>query len=293
MFLSRTVRQWLFGCLVAGTASGVLAVLLLGEVDATLPDGDEEGLVPVSVRLVSAVCGWTYFVCWSVSFWPQVLLNSRRKAVDGLSVDFVALNVCGFACYAVYNCLLYLPTHVRAAYMERYEEPPGVHLNDVVFAGHALVLTLVSWVQAMAYSPGGCLALDLDLTPATILFLAASFVAIMASLPSVGPNPFLLLDVLSVVKLGSSIAKFLPQLLLNRERRSTTGFSLAQVVLDAAGSVLSVAQLLLDAAVLRSLRVCLGNPAKLGLGLVSLSYDAVLFHQHLVYDDEDVHEPLL
>ncbi len=284
VFLSRTVRQWLFGSLGVGVATGVLAFVLLGQLDASLLDEE----VPVPVRLVSAVCGWTYFVCWSVSFWPQVLLNYQRKAVDGLSVDFLALNVCGFACYAVYNCLLYLPTYVRAAYIERHEEPPGVHANDVVFAGHALVLTLASSVQAVAYSRS-----RVCLTPATILFLAASFVAITASLPSVRPNPFLLLDVLSAVKVGSSAAKFLPQLLLNRERRSTAGFSLAQVVLDAAGSVLSVAQLLLDAVVLQSSRVVRGNPAKLGLGLVSLSYDAVLFHQHLWYDDEDVDEPLL
>lgn len=283
--LSRTVRQWLLASLGLGVAFGLLAFVLLGQLDdATLP-----GLqVSVPVRVVSAVCGWTYFVCWSVSFWPQVLLNYQRKAVDGLSTDFLALNVCGFACYATYNCLLFLPTHLRAAYIDRYKESPGVHANDVVFAAHALILTLVSLVQAVTYSRG-----RVCLSPAAMLYVALSFAAIMASLTSVRQNPFLLLDVLSAVKVGSSVAKFLPQVWMNRERQSTTGFSLAQVVLDASGSVLSVAQLLLDAVVVRSFQILRGNPAKLSLGVVSLLYDAVLFHQHLAYDDEDVDEPLL
>jgi hypothetical protein len=55
-------------------------------------------------EVVSQFLGWTYFGCWTVSFYPQVLLNSilaftqillnfQRKSVVGLSVDFVVLNV--------------------------------------------------------------------------------------------------------------------------------------------------------------------------------------------------------
>lgn len=34
-------------------------------------------------------------------FYPQALLNWRRKSVSGLSLDFLALNPLGFACYSV------------------------------------------------------------------------------------------------------------------------------------------------------------------------------------------------
>ena len=43
--------------------------------------------------------GATYFVCWSVSFWPQVLLNRRRKTTIGLTPDFCVLNIFGYICY--------------------------------------------------------------------------------------------------------------------------------------------------------------------------------------------------
>ena len=40
-----------------------------------------------------------YFVAWSVSFWPQVLLNKQRKTTVGLSPDFAVLNAFAFAAY--------------------------------------------------------------------------------------------------------------------------------------------------------------------------------------------------
>ena len=38
-----------------------------------------------SVRALTAVLGWTYFASWSLSFYPQVVLNFERKSVVGLS----------------------------------------------------------------------------------------------------------------------------------------------------------------------------------------------------------------
>jgi len=56
-------------------------------------------------EVVSQLLGWAYFLCWTVSFYPQVafpsrsfidiqvILNYQRRSVVGLSVDFLALNV--------------------------------------------------------------------------------------------------------------------------------------------------------------------------------------------------------
>jgi hypothetical protein len=37
-----------------------------------------------------------YFCAWSISFYPQAILNYRRKSVVGLSLDFQLLNLLGF-----------------------------------------------------------------------------------------------------------------------------------------------------------------------------------------------------
>lgn len=58
-------------------------------------------LLPVAKYLpcpychISSFIGWSYFVMWSVSFYPQLVINYRRKSVAGISLDFLALNVAG------------------------------------------------------------------------------------------------------------------------------------------------------------------------------------------------------
>ena len=44
---------------------------------------------------LSAVLGWVYTICWSASFYPQPLLNWRRKTTSGSIVDFPLINVLG------------------------------------------------------------------------------------------------------------------------------------------------------------------------------------------------------
>lgn len=59
------------------------------------------------VEVLSTVIGWVYFAAWSISFYPQVILNWQRKSVVGLSFDFTVLNFVGHTSYAVYNCFYY------------------------------------------------------------------------------------------------------------------------------------------------------------------------------------------
>lgn len=68
-----------------------------------LPDDPEWENTLFFGETLSEVLGWSYFLAWSLSFWPQVQLNYRRKSVVGLSLDFPVLNVklfslCSFCC---------------------------------------------------------------------------------------------------------------------------------------------------------------------------------------------------
>jgi cystinosin len=93
---------------VVGALGVALAGLILG---FTVPPDDS---LPVPWRTASNVIGWTYFSAWTLSFWPQVLINARRRSVVGLSFDFVLLNLVGFSCYSAYNCGLYYSPTIRA-----------------------------------------------------------------------------------------------------------------------------------------------------------------------------------
>lgn len=60
-----------------------------------------------SLYHISSVVGWIYFLAWSVSFYPQIYSNYKRKSVVGLNFDYLSLNLVGFIMYALFNCGLY------------------------------------------------------------------------------------------------------------------------------------------------------------------------------------------
>merc|ERR1712045_638032 len=87
-----------------------------------------------TLELVSTVIGWTYFVAWSVSFYPQIWDNFRRKSVIGLNFDFLALNIVGFTLYGCYNVAMFWIDSVQEEYHDKF--PMGVipvKANDVFF----------------------------------------------------------------------------------------------------------------------------------------------------------------
>jgi cystinosin len=47
------------------------------------------------LEFLSAFFGVIYFVAWSVSFYPQSILNFRRKSTSGTTVDFPLINSLG------------------------------------------------------------------------------------------------------------------------------------------------------------------------------------------------------
>merc|ERR1711871_1913341 len=67
-------------------------------------------------RYLSSTIGWTYFMAWSCSFYPQVYLNWTRKSVVGLSFDFEVYNLLGFVCYFVFNACFYWNAEVQREY---------------------------------------------------------------------------------------------------------------------------------------------------------------------------------
>ena len=94
-----------------------------------------------------------YFVAWSVSFWPQVLLNKQRKTTVGLSPDFAVLNAFAFAAYSAYTVALYASPRIRHQYKRHHDHAPEVRFADVLFCLHALLLSSVT-VGQIAYYDG-------------------------------------------------------------------------------------------------------------------------------------------
>lgn len=101
---------------------------------------------------VSIIVGWIYFAAWSVSFYPQIVINHKRKSVVGLSFDFLALNFVGHTLYAIFNTCMYFVPFFQEEYFNRFPRGTNpVELNDVFFSIHASVITAVTIVQCFMY----------------------------------------------------------------------------------------------------------------------------------------------
>ncbi|KAJ2772147.1 hypothetical protein IWQ56_001506 [Coemansia nantahalensis] len=224
---------------------------------------------------LSAALGWTYFVAWSVSFYPQLVLNYRRKSVEGLSIDFLVYNVYGFACYAVSNSAFFFSSSIADEYERRNGGHPNlVRFNDLFFSYHALAISLATFAQAFAYKRAT--AQQPSQTAQLFFYVSAAAIALSLLLAT----PYTTVYLLSFVKLGCSMVKYIPQAWLNYRRQSTVGWSIHNIILDLVGGLLSFAQLVFDAARAGHAAEALGNPVKLGMGLASIAFDLLFLTQH-------------
>ena len=173
--------------------------------------------------------------------------------------------------------------------------------NDVMFSGHAMVLTSVTLWQIFHYW---------DYPPLQrkeSLFRAAVVSSCVLYSVTVGVCLFLvistgekllswygLMSILSEAKLVISICKYVPQVMLNWSRKSTSGWNVDNVLLDFSGGLLSVAQLCIDAwnsslaeGGASALSIIFGDPVKLFLGTLSIFFDIVFMLQHYVWYKEE------
>jgi cystinosin len=103
---------------------------------------------PSFLAILSWLFGWIYFLCWSFSFYPQPILNWRRRSTTGTTVDFPTINVLGFVAYFISNAAFIYSNTVRKDYALRHKGlTPTVQLNDLAFAAHAIVLSTLTLSQ--------------------------------------------------------------------------------------------------------------------------------------------------
>ncbi|EER29363.1 hypothetical protein D8B26_008162 [Coccidioides posadasii str. Silveira] len=267
----------------------------------------------VFARAVSRLIGWIYMFCWSASFYPQPILNWRRRSTHGLAIDFPTTNVLGFLCYAIYTtAFLYSPL-IREQYAARHPRSPepSVRFNDFAFAMHAIILSVTVYSQFFPKIWGFRVSKfqRVSRTVAGIFWGCICATAIItvwvASKGGYDPSGWAWIDVIytvSYVKLVVTVIKYIPQAWVNYKRKSTVGWSIGQILLDFSGGVLSILQLIIDSALEDDWSGITGNPIKLLLGNVSIFFDLIFMAQHyIIYpdrrislkDDDNETEPLL
>ncbi|VDN58512.1 unnamed protein product [Dracunculus medinensis] len=236
-----------------------------------------------SLSVLIIVVGWIYFFAWSISFYPQIILNFKRRSVIGLSFDFLFLNIIGFTCYSLYNILMYFDKNIQVSEIYLQRNPHSlipVLLNDVIFAVHALLICIFTAFQCFIYERGQqrisytCWALSSSL----IGFALVSFCLTLFDVI----NALQFITFLSYVKMAVTCSKYFPQAFFNFRRKSTTGWSIGNVLLDFLGGFMDICQIILQGANTDDWSVFTGNPVKFGLGCFSMLFDIVFIVQHYI-----------
>ncbi|XP_050598959.1 cystinosin homolog isoform X1 [Bombus affinis] len=230
---------------------------------------------------ISTVVGWIYFLAWSVSFYPQIYSNYKRKSVVGLNFDYLSLNLVGFILYALFNCGLYWIPVVELEYFRRY--PKGlnpVQVNDIFFALHATFATVITIIQCFIYETGNQ---RVSTTARIIHGIFVVFILISMILAIVTTIKWLdFLYYCSYVKLSITLIKYVPQAFYNYKRKSTVGWSIGNIFLDFTGGMLSMLQMILNAYNYDDWESIFGDPTKFGLGFFSVAFDIFFIIQHYV-----------
>ena len=252
--------------------------LLLGGTILGLALPKNHNLPSRAWQVLSNVVGYTYFLAWSASFYPQIFLNYRRRTTRGLSVDFCVLNVLGYICYTIYTTNFYWNENVIRDYRDRISGGENSEItvqgNDVAFAIHAVLMASITLSQIGIYDTFAVRPPSrrvyfvlLGTSSFCILYLLSTWI-LRGQIDVLG-----FLYLLGTIKIGVTIGKYVPQALLNRSRKSTVGWNVWNVILDLTGGVLSLLQLIGDCAVMSDWSGITGNPAKIMLSLVTICFD--------------------
>ncbi|XVF16281.1 hypothetical protein REPUB_Repub10bG0017600 [Reevesia pubescens] len=233
------------------------------------------------LEITYEILGWLAFFSWSISFYPQVILNFRRKSVIGLNFDFVVLNLTKHSSYMIYNICLYFSPVIQKQYFEKYGygQMIPVAANDVAFSIHAVLLTAITLFQIVIYERGTQQVSKISVGIVSAVWLIAA-ICVFIALPS--QSWLWLISIFNSIQVFMTVIKYIPQAVMNFVRKSTDGFSIGNILLDFVGGLANYAQMAVQSIDQNSWVNFYGNIGKTLLSLISVFFDIIFMCQHYV-----------
>ncbi|KAJ7527814.1 hypothetical protein O6H91_16G072500 [Diphasiastrum complanatum] len=233
----------------------------------------------IYLEVVYLALGWFAFAVWSTSFYPQVILNYRRKSVVGLNFDFLVFNLTKHSSYLIYNAALYFSPAVQRQYREKYGQTELIPVapSDVAFSIHAVLLTAFTIYQVFIYERG-TQRVSKTCVGITIAAWGAAVISLIIAIPTAAW--LWLVSVFNIIQVVMTAIKYFPQAWMNFKRKSTVGWSIGNILLDLSGGVANLLQMVVQSIDQKSTANFSGNLGKLGLSLEVIVFDVFFIIQH-------------
>lgn len=238
------------------------------------------------LQLLYQALGWCTFAVWSCSFYPQIVLNFTRKSVIGLNFDYILLNSTKHTAYLIYNACMYFSPVIQNQYHEKYgfSELIPVAPSDVAFSMHAVLMTWILAYQALIYERG---SQRLSKTAMAISGGAWIVAAVCVAVAWPQQRWLWLVCNFNLIQVVLSLIKYMPQVWLNYKRKSTTGWSIGNIIFDLSGGITNFLQMTVQSIDQGSLENFSGNIGKVLLSTIVIIFDLLFGVQHfcLYYDN--------
>lgn len=215
-------------------------------------------------------------------------MNYERKSTVGLSSDMLCYDLTGYIALSIYSIGMYCIPSIRDEYKDLHNgNEPSVLLNDVFFSLHGILLTItplcqMAYYDGMVQFPTRTCQINVSLTVTALLIYLLTIIGYSNHDNRSVLTIYYWVYFMGFVKLAITILKYLPQIFLNYERKSTEGWNIMQILLDLLGGLLSALQLLLDSADMGDWSGVIGNIQKVLLGALTVVFDSVFIFQHYV-----------
>ncbi|PWA34522.1 lysosomal cystine transporter [Artemisia annua] len=238
-----------------------------------------------------------------MSSWNSVelkVLSTVLGCVVGLNFDFVVLNLTKHTSYLIYNASMFFSSVVQRQYHEKYgfDQMIPVAANDLAFSSHAVLLTAFTLFQITIYDVAKpflkCLFKVMviifmqrgsqNVSRVTIVIVAAAWIAIAISvIIAIWTNNWLwLISCFNMLQVFMTVIKYIPQAYMNFRRKSTSGFSIGNILLDLLGAIANYGQMTVQSIDQHSWVNFYGNVGKALLSLISIFFDLLFIVQHSV-----------
>ncbi|CAI2377540.1 unnamed protein product [Moneuplotes crassus] len=189
------------------------------------------------LSILSDIVGWTYFITWSMSFYPIAWTNFRTKKAVGLSIDYAFVNIYSNILNGVYNYTGFIFPDIGTNH---------VPVQDLVYSTHAIMLCTVYYVQAKIYPNG-----NQKMSIITFFIIGVTFLLVIIlfilELNHIGTSKYWNTAMLcGYLKDVITVCKYTPQVYRNWKRKCTKGWNIWSVIFDFSGGVFSYLQIAID-----------------------------------------------